>query len=112
MLLRSGDTPELDLGACARYKDNIDEGEILDLFEDRSWFVAEASVFGHLCQTFPEHVGKEADQDMSLNAIFPLMPERPKSCLWIRKAASACVSWMYAFQRSSAVQSLIFVRRR
>lgn len=70
MLLRFGDTSELDLGACARHKDNIDEGEILDLFEDHSWFVAEASVFGHLCQRFPKHVGKEADHDVSLNAIF------------------------------------------
>lgn len=79
MLLRFGDTPELDLPSRARQEDNIDKSEILDFLEDHSWLVAEASLLAHLCEAFPKHVGEKADHDVSLNTILPLMPDRPKA---------------------------------
>jgi len=78
VLFRFRDATESDLctGACQEY--DIDHGKISDLFKDRSGFVAQPRLFAHLRQTLPEHVGKEADEDVSLNAILTLVPDRTK----------------------------------
>ena len=67
-----------------------------EFLEDGSRAVAQSSAALPLLEGFPHRVGKKADQDMGEHAILFLMPDRPdrQVLLWMRKAASASLSWM------------------
>jgi hypothetical protein len=81
---------------CCRQDDvvGLNAGE---LFQDRARGVSEAGAALPHLQALPQNEGEEANQDVSLDAILALMPDRTRmwsSSFWMRKAASAWVSWM------------------
>jgi hypothetical protein len=48
----------------------------ISLVEDLPRFVSQAGLAALRFQRFPEHVGQEADQDMSLHPLLLLVPHR------------------------------------
>ena len=64
-----------DARACGQQ--DIDQGDLLELGEDLARFVAEAGALAPLAQRFPKHIGKKANQDVGLHAVFFLVPDWP-----------------------------------
>ena len=64
-----------DAGACGQH--DIDQGDLPELGEDFARFVAKAGTLAPLAEGFPEHIGKKADQDVSLYAVLLLVPDGP-----------------------------------
>src|ERR1700722_18680156 len=70
------DTSQTDLAVrCGRQDDvvRLDAGK---LFEDRARRVSEAGALLPHLQALPQHKGEEADEDVGLDAIFALVPDR------------------------------------
>jgi hypothetical protein len=49
----------------------------LEFSKDLARFVAKAGALAPLAEGFPEHIGKKANQDVGLHAVFLLVPDRP-----------------------------------
>ena len=64
-----------DAGACGQH--DIDQGDLLEFGEDFAGFVAKAGMLAPQAEGFPEHIGKKADQDVSLYAVLLLVPDGP-----------------------------------
>ena len=47
-----------------------------EFFQDAAWGIAETGVALPHLEALPQHEGEKADQDMGLNAILALMPDR------------------------------------
>src|ERR1035441_11073632 len=59
-----------DAGACGQH--DIDQGDLLELGEDLARLVAKAGTLAPQAQSFPEHIGKKADEDVSLYAVLQI----------------------------------------
>lgn len=102
-----------NLPAVAGLGDDVGHANGLQFVEDLSWLIPQPRGARHLPQRLPQDERHEVHQDVGRNAIGALAPDGPylqRSVLWMRKASSACVSWMYACHSSSGVQSVTFVR--
>ena len=76
MLSRLGDATPAELHTRASGHNDVDQVDPTQLVEHPTGLVAKAGCFHHLRQCFPEHVGKEADENVSEDAVFTLMPDR------------------------------------
>ena len=73
---RATDAAAADFHAVAGREHYINEADFAQFVEDSARFVAQAAGLGHLVQRFPQHVGQEADEDVSKDAVFLLVPNR------------------------------------
>jgi len=64
-----------DAGACGQH--DIDQRDLFELGEDLARFVAKAGTPTPQTGSFPESIGKKADEDMGLDAMFLLAPDGP-----------------------------------
>src|ERR1035438_10865740 len=64
-----------DAGACGQH--DIDQGDLLEFGEDLARLVAKAGTLAPQAQGFPKNIGKKADEDMGLSAMFLLVPDGP-----------------------------------
>ena len=72
-----GDAPQTDLSVSCGGQDDIVRGNARELFEDGARGVSEArAALPHL-QALPQYEGEETDEDVRLNAILALVPDRP-----------------------------------
>ena len=70
------DAAQADLSMGGDRQDHVMRLDPRELFEDRTRRISEAcSLLPHL-EGLPQHEGKKADEDMSLNAVGVLMPDR------------------------------------
>ena len=84
------------------------------LFEDGSRRVSESrAVLPHL-EALPQHEGEEADENMGLNAVFALMPDRPHVQLILVDAESGfgLSELDIGLPELPIAQSVMFERRR
>ena len=58
---------------------------------------AQSGKLTHLAETFPEHIGEEADHDVGLYPVFPLVPDRPELQILFVNAEGR--SWLFPFGR-------------
>ena len=78
MLAWLGYATAADLHAFfASRQHDIDQADPAQLLEDATRFVAQAGGLRHLVQRFPQNVRQKTDQNMGLDAIFTLVPNRP-----------------------------------
>ncbi len=56
---------------------HIDQDDLRKHFEHLARFVAESGVAAHRRQRLPQHIRQEADQDVRLDTIRPLVPQGP-----------------------------------
>ncbi len=93
-----GDLAEADgfLGAVGGFcrQDDVAAFDLRDLVQQRARRGAETRSVHPAGECFPQCIREEADQDVSLHAVFFLMPDRANSSssLVMRKAHSASVS--------------------
>lgn len=78
MLGGAADTARADRNALPRGQHDIDQRDLLQFGEDLSWFIAEACAAAPLAQRFPDYVGKKANEDVRLHAVFGLVPDGPQ----------------------------------
>jgi hypothetical protein len=70
------DAAQADLSMGGDRQDHVMRLDPRQLFEDRTWRISEAcSLLPHL-EALPQHESKKADEDMSLNPVLVLMPDR------------------------------------
>ena len=75
MFVGLGDASFSDFNTVLGGEHNIHETNALQFGKHFSGLVAKASLTAQLGEGFPEHVGKETDQDMGLDALGFLVPE-------------------------------------
>jgi len=87
-------TAAADVYAGPGWQHNVHHLYLRNLVEYLSWLVAQTRFVAHLPQRFPDDVRQEANQNVSLYPLFPLMPYRtdrqialryPKRSLGLRK---------------------------
>ena len=84
-----------------------------EFFEDRAWRVAEPGALLPYLEALPQHEGEEAHQDMGLQTVGTLVPDRPfNGSFLMRKAGSAWMSWMQAFHSCLEVDATEIIRGR
>jgi len=67
---------QANLALCCGGQDHIMRLNTCEFFKDRSRRVSEARMLLPHLEALPQHEGEKADQDMGLNAILALMPDR------------------------------------
>ena len=76
---------QANLALCCGGQDHIMRLNTCEFFKDRSRRVSEARMLLPHLEALPQHEGEKADQDMGLNAILALMPDRTYVQLILRK---------------------------
>jgi hypothetical protein len=72
-----GDATQADLAVCRGRQHDIVRLNARKLFKNRARRISEpCTLLPHL-KALPQHEGEKANQDMGLNAILALMPDRP-----------------------------------
>ena len=90
------DASQADLAMRRSGQHNVVRADACEFLEDGARRVTETGALLPHLQALPHYEGEEAGEDMGLNAILALMPDRTQVQLVVlnAKAASACVSWM------------------
>ncbi len=85
-----------ELATIGHREHHIGALDAVEFGEDGPRTLAEPRTALPLLEGLPTDVRQEADEDMRLHPRGPLVPDgrSPSSLFWIRKAASASVSWM------------------
>ena len=79
MSRRAHHASSFDLQPALRRQDHIHDPHLLDLIQDLSRLLTQAGAFAPLRQRLPQHVRQEADQNVRLDALLFLMPDRPQA---------------------------------
>ena len=83
-----GDATQADLAVCCGRQDDVVGLDAGKLFEDGARRVAEARARLPHLEALPQHEGEEADEDVGLDAILALMPDRAEVQLILLDAKS------------------------
>ena len=75
MLRGLGDAAFADVDAALGWQHNVDEADLFQFGEHFSGFVAEAGLPASLRKSFPQDIGQETDEDMSLDSLGFLVPD-------------------------------------
>jgi hypothetical protein len=70
------DAAQADLTMGGGRQDDVSRLDSRKLFEDRTGRISKACALLPHLEALPQHEGKKADEDMSLNAILMLTPDR------------------------------------
>ena len=95
--IRADDAAEAHLAAVRGGQHDVGALDAAEFLEDGARAVAQVGAALPLLQGLPEHVGQEADQDMGLDAVLALMPDRADRQLALVDAKGGfglSVSWM------------------
>src|SRR5437660_1695058 len=72
--VRAHDAAQTEFAAVLGGEHDVGALDAAELVEDRPWTLPEAGPPLPLLEGFPQHVGQEADEDVGLDAILPLVP--------------------------------------
>ena len=72
-----GDAAQADLAVGCGWQDDVVRLNACELFEYRARRVSETCALLPHLEALPQHEGEKADEDMSLNALRALVPDRP-----------------------------------
>ncbi|MEO2047845.1 MAG: hypothetical protein ABGX16_14895 [Pirellulales bacterium] len=65
-----------DVEIASGWQDNVHHFQVTQLLQNATWFVTDPRLLTHLTEHLPQHVCQKADEDVSKNAVFLLMPDR------------------------------------
>ena len=71
-----GNATSSDFRTSARREHDVHRADVRKFCQHSARFAAEPGFVAQLTQSFPEHIRKEAHEDMSQHALFLLMPDR------------------------------------
>ena len=76
MLLGVGDASSADFNSGVGPHDDIHHLDLRQLIEDLARLIAETGALAELAKRFPEHIRQEADENVRLDPLLLLVPDR------------------------------------
>ena len=71
-----GEATFADVDAATSWQNHVDHSEFAQLVQNSTWLAAKPRSIAHLAKRLPQHVRQEADEDVGLDAVLFLMPDR------------------------------------